>query len=356
MCCWDKPLAPALATGEVAIDPLRGRIAFPAAELPAGELSADFHFGLTAKIGAGPFARGDLPAATITVAKTRNAGFSSVQAALNAAPDNGVLPVVIEILDSAVYEEALSIAGRNFPGGLLIQSSALQTPLLRKPAAAVSLLDVATSAIPVLGLDGLMLSGGVVRLAGAVSTLRLRSCSLHPPSVSLQVSVPAAFGLQLQQCISGPISVSALGGGVPLQDSVVQHPLATIESPQAATALSFVNGVAALEKSTLLGTLTVRSASISNALCYGDVLMADLQASCLRFSRLPPTLASARAFRCTQATPISVSVTHGSAAYMHLHPKPRAGLLLGGANGRRIGACASPGSPRRPPSPSPPVA
>lgn len=347
LCCWDKPLIPALAPGEVAIDPQRGRIAFPAAEVPSGELGTDFHIGLTAKIGAGPFSRGDRPRATLTVARTRNADFASVQAALNAAPDGSAPPVVIEILDSAVYEETLSLVNRNFPGGLLIQSSALQTPLLKKPPAAPRLLDIANSAIAVLGLDGLLMAGGAIRMTGAVRALRLRSCSLQPASVTLQLNMPAAIDVQLQQCISGPLSITAPQGGVTLQDSIIQHPLASIETPGAAIALSFANGTAALEASTLLGTLNVQSASISNTLCHGDVLLAEADASCLRFSRLPPSLTALRAFRCTQATPVFVSITYGDAGYMHLHPNTAAQLLRGGEEGGEVGAFASAGLPWR---------
>jgi len=347
LCCWDQPLTPPLAAGEIAIDPQRGRIAFPPGEVPAGELSVDFRLGLTATIGAGPFARGELPRATLTVARTRNASFTSVQAALNAAPDGGVLPVVIEILDSAVYEEALSLVNRNFPAGLVIQAAVLQTPLLRKPAAALQLVDIATSSVPVLGLDGLLMAGGALRITGDVGALRLRHCSLQPQSTTLDITVPTAIDVQLQQCISGPVTITAPQGRVTLQDSIVQHPAASIETPQAGNALVFANGVAALEASTLIGNLSAVSAKLSNTLCYGDVALADTSASCLRYSRLPRSLAAARAFSCTQAAPVFVSIRFGDAGYAHLHPNTAAQLLRGGEEGGEIGAFASAGSPWR---------
>lgn len=347
LCCWDQPLTPPLAVGEIAIDPQRGRIAFPAGEIPAGELSVDFRFGLTATIGAGPFARGELPRATLTVARTRNAQFTSVQAAIAAAPDGGVLPVVIEVLDSEVYDEALSITNRSFPGGLVIQAATLQTPLLRKPAAALQLVDIVNSSMPVLGLDGLLMAGGALRITGDVGALRLRHCSLQPQSTTLEVDVPAAIDVQLLQCISGPVSINAPQGRVTLQDSITQHPAASIEDPQAGNALTFANGVAALEASTLIGTLSAQNARISNTLCYGDVLLADADASCLRYARLPRSLMAARAFSCTQATPVFVSITFGDAGYAHLHPNTAVQLLRGGEEGGEIGAFARAGSPWR---------
>ena len=116
-----------------------------------------------------------------------------------------------------------------------------------------------------------------------------------------------------------------------------------METPNAAAALSFANGSAALEASTLIGSLNALSAGISNTLCYGDVVLADTDASCLRFSRLPASLAAARAFRCTRTTPVFVSLRVGDAGYAHLHPNTAAALLRGGEEGGEIGAFASAG-------------
>ncbi len=97
----------------------------------------------------------------------------------------------------------------------------------------------------------------------------------------------------------------------------------------------------------MFGNLTVRSARISNTLCFGDVQLADTDASCLRFSRLPSAMQAMRAFRCTHATPIFVSATFGDAGYMHLHVNTSTALLSGGAEGGEIGAFASAGLPWR---------
>lgn len=347
LCCWDQPLVPPLAAGEVAIDPQRGRIAFAPADLPAGELSVDFRFGLTGELGAGPFARAAMPPATLTVARNRNADFASVQAAIDAAPDGGALPVVVEILDSARYEEAIRIAHRRFPAGLTIQAAPLQVPQLQAPAAAAHLLDVLDSVMPELALDGLLLAGGSVQVGGAVGALRLRCCTLQPATCTLLVTMPAVVDVELQQCISGPVSITAPAGSVTLRDSIVQHPAASIEAPAAGQALSFANGVGRIDASTLLGSLMLHSASMSDTLCYGDVALADAAAGCLRYSRLPRSLAAPRAFRCTRATPVFVSIALADAGYVHLHPNTTDDLLRGGEEGGEIGAFAGAGLPWR---------
>lgn len=348
LCCWDRPLQPALAPGEVAVDPERGRIAFPAGELPTGELSVDFRFALTAPLGAGPHARSaalalPLPLQLITVARQRNAGFASLQDAIDAAPDGAAVPVVIQIEDSAVYEEALLVDGRNFPGGLVIQAAALQTPFIVKPAAAVDLLRVSNSTISLLTLDGLLLSGGPVDVAGAVAAVSLRQCTLVPDATPLNIATAAACALSLDHCISGPVSLAGTGP-CSIVDSIVRHPGASVEAPGGVAAIGCVASALVLTRSTVIGDVSAQSAAVSNSLCYGGLALADVAASWLRFSRLPLGVAF-KAFRSTSATPIFISLTWSHAGFAHLHPNTAASLTRGAEEGGEIGAFYSAGLP-----------
>jgi hypothetical protein len=344
LCCWDQPLVPPLAPGEVAIDPERGRLAFPAGEVPVGALSVDFRFGRTAPLGAGPFARAGLPAATLTVARTRDAGFASLQAAIAAAPQGRLEPVVIEILDSAVYEEVLLIENRSFPGGLVLQAAAQQTPFVVRPAAAPQLLRVANSTLGRLALDGLCWAGGALQVNGAVAALALRHCTMQPEDTALQVATAGACALSLDHCISGPIVLGT--GTCTLDDCIVQHPAATVEQPGAATAIAAGSSALALARCTVIGSVAAAGATVSSTLCYGDFTLAAAGAACLRFSRLPRSLA-VPAFRCTSATPIFVSLRWGDAGYAHLHPNTARSLTHGGEEGGEIGAFHAAGLPWR---------
>ncbi len=342
LCCWDRPLQPAPAPGEVAVDPERGRIAFPAGELPMGVLSVDFRFALTAPLGAGPHARPALALPLLTVARQRNAGFASIQAAIDAAPDGAAGPVVIQIEDSAVYEEALRIDARNFPGGLLIQAAALQTPFIVKPAAALEVLRVSNSTVSMLTLDGLLLSGGPVEVVGAVAAVKLRQCTLVPDATPLNITA-AACSLSLDHCISGPVSLAGTGP-CSIADSIVRHPGASVEAPGGVTAIGCAASALTLTRCSVIGDVSAQSASVSNSLCYGGLALADVAASCLRFSRLPRG-AAAKAFRCTSATPIFISLTWSHAGFAHLHPNTAASLTRGAEEGGEIGAFYSAGLP-----------
>ena len=342
LCCWDKPLEPPLITGQVAIDPERGRFMFPVGEFPQGVLSVDYRYAFTASVGAGPYDRGDRAASTITVARNANAQHNSIQAAINAAPNAGTLPVVIEILDSARYDEVLLVDNRNFPGGLFLQAAALQTPIIVKPAIPGPVLRVSNSTISSLTLDGLTLSGGDVEITGAVGDIALRYCTLVPSTVSLSItSVDLELGVSA--CITGPLVLNAPNGSVHLADCIAQHPSATVEQPQGQSAISGANIDGDIQRSTVFGDCALHSTNAGNALFYGDLSLTDLDSSCLRFSRLPKSLHPTRAFHTTSATPIFISITYGDAGYMHLHPNTDAALRNGGEEGGEIGAFYSAG-------------
>ena len=110
--------------------------------------------------------------------------------------------------------------------------------------------------------------------------------------------------------------------------------------------MAFPGGRIALERCTVLGDLLAQRARVSNSLCYGGFALAEPEAGCLRFSRLPPEFHAA-AFRCTTATPVFVSLRWGDAGYLHLHPNTAAALLRGGEEGGEIGVYHRAGLPWR---------
>ncbi|MGH7392388.1 MAG: hypothetical protein ACREM3_23470, partial [Candidatus Rokuibacteriota bacterium] len=346
LCCWDQPLQAPLAPGEVAFDPERGRALFPPGEAPAGELTADRRFAITGEVGAGPFSRPDRPAATITVSKSGDADHQTLQAAIDAAPQDSQAEVVIEILDSRVYAESLSVAARSFPGGLTIQASDQEIPVIR-PGAGAALAVAASSVLGALRLDGLVVAGGGVTIEGAVARTALRFCSLEPRSVTLTLA-PAAAGavLEIRSCIAGVVSASADVERVAVSDSIVQHPQVVTDDPGGHLALGAAHRVE-LERTTVLGRLEAGRLLASNSLLYGAHVVADAEASCLRYSRYHVTPASVRTFRCTPASPIFLSLRFGDPGYGHVHPNSAEPLRRGAEEGGEMGAFHGAGLPWR---------
>jgi hypothetical protein len=336
LCCWDQALQNPPRAGEVAFDPERGRMLFPAGEEPTGKLTASFRFAITGEVGAGPYFRGEFPPATLTVAKEADTPHRTIQAAINAAPTGGTAPVIIEILDSRTYAEAVTV-NQNFPGGLVIRAAALQMPVLR--ALAGDALRIAGPAGSVT-LDGLVVAGGVVRITSAVSLIQLRYCSLDPASSGI-IAAPAAAGAQLdvRNTITGPVNASASVRSLALADSVVQD-VAGVTAITASLAVS-------MEHVTVIGATRAGALDASNSILLGAFSVADVPGSCLRYSRHEKNPPAVRRFRCTTAFPIFASLRFQHPGYVHVTPNSASALRSGAEDGAEMGAFYQAGIPWR---------
>ena len=347
LCCWDQPLFPALQPEQVAVDPERGRFCFASGQAPLGMLTVDFRHGAATPLGAGPHARQPLPAnlRRTTVAQRRNADFATLQAALDAAGNGFGVLQLIEVLDSATYQEALLIDNRQFPAGLALRAAPGQTPVL----AHAQPLRVQGSSISTLSLEGLVLAGGPVVVGGALDRLDLWQLTLDARTTPLQLVGPGPTTLQASACLLGPVTGGA-GGRWSFSDCVLHHPAALPEAPEAGSALAAAAADVQLLRCTVLGSVAARTVSMSNTLLSGALVVADpaaqAQGGCVRFSRLPADF-SGPAFRCTSAVPLFVSLRPQAHGYAQLHAQVAAVLAAGGEEGGEIGAGAGSGTPWR---------
>jgi len=359
LCCWDRPPQRPPQPGEVAFDPGRGRFLFPAGEEPAGEVTVDFRQALAGELGAGPFFRGALPQPTLTVSRSGAADHATIQAAIDAAPDGGAEAVVIQVQDSRTYHEDLAIAGRDFPGGLVIQAAPTEAPAVR--AAAGDVLAVAADSTigapaaagqPARGLvlDGLVLAGGDVSVRGAVHALSIRFCSLDPSTVALNYAPAAPVAearLEIARTLAGAVAASAAVAAVSAEDSVLHHPAATALDPAGGAAVDAPSARARLERATVIGEVRADAVEASNALLLGAFQAAHPQAGCLRYTRWHPGSPAARTFRCTTAYPVFLSLVPGHPGYAALADNASEAVRRGGEEGGEIGAFHAAGAPWR---------
>ena len=346
LCCWDQATLPEIEPGEMAFDPARGRFRFRAGEEAAGEITVDFRFALTGEVGAGPCARGELPETDLTVAQSRNAKHATIQAAINAAPQGKASSVIIDILDSRTYSEALLIDNRNFPGGLILRAAALAMPVLAPPAGN-ALAVTATSTIGDLRLEGLVLSGGNVIVEGDVPRLTVRYLSLDPESVRLSYSpVNGEAQFESSSSILGPIELSPNVAAASLSDSIVQHPDSQVDTPNGHVALA-ATGFVDLNRVSVLGEIAGALLKASNSTLIGNLAVADPEASCLRYSRHPKGVVDFRRYRSTTAFPILISTRFGHGGYFRLHPNTSEAIRRGAEEGGEMGAFYRAGTPWR---------
>ena len=339
LCCWDHALQQPLAPGEVAVDPERGRFVFRAGEEPTGRVTVNYRFALTGKVGAGPYFRDPLAAPTMQVSQTNDAAFRKIQDALNAAPGNSPSPVVIEIQDSHTYNEAL-VVKNNFPGGLVIQARALETPVVISPGGDVLQVGNAITGSS-FTVDGLTLAGGKVTIRGDVPKVKLRFCSLDPTSASIDCQPKNPGGmLELDQVITGPVKTSANVVSAALTDTAVQN-------TTGGTALDMATTAVSLEHVTVVGDTLAPALMASNAILFGQVTLGDAANSCFRYTRYPREVTGVQLFRCTTLFPIFSSFQFGHPAYLGLSVNTPAALRRGGEEGGEMGVWYAAGIPWR---------
>ena len=167
---------------KIAIDPVLGRIVFPS-DLGAPPL-VTFHYGFSANMGGGEYDRSasfdtqlrpdQLSASEIQSKKVAKTGaeFSTIKAALDDLADGAA---IIEITDNGRYEEeTLSIDATN-------RRIELRAADQRRPTLVLSGdLQIMGGDQDTLSINGLLITGGALNVAGELSRIRLRHCTLVP--------------------------------------------------------------------------------------------------------------------------------------------------------------------------------
>lgn len=226
------------ATGRSTIYPELGLFYF--ANGPAGPPPPPFvtyHYGFSSSIGAGPYDR-RLPGVVQPVQPT------PVQTVQGGNPTTVTMPAgsgTTTMLDSLTYTSVENATGIE---NVMIQAAAEKRPVLRLPALA-SGVNVWTltgdDANSVLEIDGLLISGGDIVLAGKFASVTLSCCTLDPgtsgPGIVFAQSVdqrdlrPCRLWIEaeitqltLDRCITGPVHTRNGGSVTTLnaKDSIVQ--------------------------------------------------------------------------------------------------------------------------------------
>jgi hypothetical protein len=249
----DDDIVPAAT---VKIRPERGRfqyapsqsppLASPPSSVPPG-VWASYCYGLSSEIGAGPYDRrlGRPAPATPLPLDNRSAGGAGLT--LTAIPSSGTL----SINHSLTYNGAGPIG---VSGALTIAAANKQRPVIRLPAGGSGEWVITGAPESSLVLDGLLISGGDIVLAGSFVSVTITCCTLDtgtsieqigtsPPQVTYAMWAdgrplgPTRLWIEakietlaIERSITGPIHTRN-GGSVQLTCAQNTGPLDDIESP-----------------------------------------------------------------------------------------------------------------------------
>ncbi|HEV2914398.1 MAG TPA: hypothetical protein VGX92_14065 [Pyrinomonadaceae bacterium] len=308
-----------LPSDKVAVDPVLGRVAFPQAQ--QRDVLATFHYGFSANMGGGEYNRltsfdtraievlDDSGHAVVNkVANTyfkdaaeHNVKFGTINDALALlGPDGGA----VEVVNSGRYEESLTIDAT----GKRIELRAADK---RRPTIVLGAdLQISGGANDEVILDGLLITGGTLKVSGQLGRLRLRHCTLVP-GISLNAdgtpSKPRTPSLvvksentrvEIDHCITGGI-LAAGDVEVQVSDSIIDS---TDEENTAYAGTDWYGGPLRITNSTVIGMTrtsimrlasnTIFLAAIGSEYDKGKLIAPVLaerrQEGCVRFSYLSP--------------------------------------------------------------------
>ncbi|TQV82474.1 hypothetical protein FKG94_06955 [Exilibacterium tricleocarpae] len=340
--------------GYVAVDPLLGRIAFPARQFPKNGVWVNYHYGFSMDLGGGEYERSLIQPEDCEIFRVgRDEAFATIRGALEKWNEDAPRHAVIEITDSGVYAEQLNVSYREGQESLQIRAANRQRPVLR-------LLDWQTDrpdSLTVNGmqnnrftLDGVMITGRGVQVSGAITELTLRHSTLVPgwslgsdcgpqraTESSLEIFSPRVC-VTIEHSIIGSIQVNpalidveapardegdevdeqtlagdeaslaackGIGEGVRLDpirlcisDSIVDATDREFEAI-GAPGCPVAHACLTIRRSTVFGRIHAHAIELGeNTLFDGRISVARRQQGCLRFSYIAPGSRTPKRYRC----------------------------------------------------------
>lgn len=317
--------------GHVAVDPVRGRIAFPPRQRPRRGVFVSYHYGFSADLGGGEYER---PLSQRAGARLiRVEGVAELQAALEpwarppdaeecGVPSDQPPHAVIEIADSGDYSLRIDL--------LIGDGHSLQIRAAQRRRPVLRLLDWhsdRSDALWVTGrpgsrftLDGLLVAGRGVRIDGALRSFTVRHSTLVPgwsleadceprmpsePSIELidthacvvvERSIVGSIQVNIDEVASEPVPIR-------IADSVIDAKGADCEGPrcEAVGALGSRLAHASLRvaRSTLVGSVMAHAIELAeDSIFTGRVTVGRRQLGCMRFCYVPAGSRTPQRFNC----------------------------------------------------------
>ena len=383
--------------GKIAIDPVLGRISFPANRPPPGRVTVRYSYGFPADIGGGPYDRAQrlpLDQSKVTWRAVVGAG----------ATDLFGLPLTFEEAVAAFNNQAQGVIGLIVLAGFTVLDVALtgSDAIDVKPGSQLWIIAAETHGpeggggwnpvnarvtlhgdVEIFGasdpndltdsapqgqvfLSGVLLAGAI-RLTGRRLSVGLQDCTLvpgngltrdgqpaNPDAASLTIE-PAGTSLTLERTITGPVLINA-AASARIIDSIVDA-TAPWRVAFAGPDGSGEGGTLQVEDSTVIGKVRTHLMPLaSNTILMARRTALDpwqaaiwctrRQSGCIRFCFVPSDALTPRQYRCLpndpgleQAlTPQFVTLRYGRPSYALLSGDCPVAAWQGADDGSQIGA------------------
>jgi hypothetical protein len=322
---------PAPQTTKVAVDPVLGRIAFPARsrQFPPQSLRdgvwVSYYYGFNADIGGGEYARPIMqPAAVKLYLVGENEAFTNLIDALSQWQKDQPAHAVIEMTESGLSRE------REPVNIILQEKQSLQIRAAKQKRAVIHLADnltVSGKAGSTLVLDGLLIAGHGVEIegpepnggenpAGDLCSLTIRHSTLVPGWELHSHCAPKYTepSLQLFNTRARVIIEHSIVGSIQVQADEVQRDPMRVEISDSIVDATDRDGIAlhgenplsrcayatlTIARSTIIGELCVHAIELAeNSIFYGTICAERRQRGCMRFCYVTPDSRTPRRYEC----------------------------------------------------------
>lgn len=363
--------------GQVAVDPVLGRIAFPSRRAPDTGVWVSYHYGFSDELGGGEYRRPlERPMTLYTVGSNGDheriaQAFEAWRADRAGDPGNDALrDAVIELTDTGAYQEQIELR-LDRGERLTLRAAQGARPVLRlldwysnRPdALRINGTGDGDGPLPTVVFDGLLVTGRSVRVHGAIGGFVLRHSTLvpgwsldghcHPEyeeEASIELSDTPAC-LQIERSILGTILVSSdevhrEPNPIWLSDSILDatgRRLAAVVAPDDRHAHAVFNA----RRTTVFGAVRAHAVGlVENSILDGDVRIARRQSGCIRFSWLPIDSRTPARFHCEpdhsgepeRVLPRFTSTRYGTPGYAQLALSGPEEIRRGAEDGSEMGA------------------
>ncbi len=344
--CDLEPITRPLPAATLAIDPVRGRLAFSDPADRPEVFRVTSYYGFSAAIGGGQYERG----AEVTGPRTAVVGdpedplVQAIQVAL--PPEVGFFDNiadalvdaqsswnpgehrVIEIVDSATYIDAWPAVTIPANGRLVIRAANEQRPTVILPG------DVTVDGGDgsALELNGLLIAAGGLSTSGTLNALEIAHCTFVPGRTLEQdgsTATPGALSMTIDSGTTEALIRSSILGAlqanpnatISIADSVLDAHDAANAAYSGAAAAPF-GGPLTIARSTVIGTIRTSEMTLGeNSIFLGVVTAERRQQGCVRFSWVPWRSRVPRRFHCQPAIPDGASAADSDTIEARLSPR-----------------------------------
>ncbi|MFJ3880195.1 hypothetical protein ACIPW5_22405 [Streptomyces sp. NPDC090077] len=363
--------------GQVAVDPVLGRIAFPARSAPECGVRVSYHHAFSAPMGGGEYPVAAAPAGPDAAHYRVGPGEEFVRltdAVARWYEEKRARPArreaVIELVGSVAFQEQVEIR-LDHGDRLTVRAESGSRPVLRlldwyadRPdALRLTGTGRGRGPLPSVRLAGLLVTGRSVRVRGPVGRVEVSHCTLvpgwslggdcrceHPGEPALElVRTPAC--LEVHHSIVGPVVVEADGARtgpnrIFVDDSVLDatsERLPALGGPGGGCAYAELSA----RRTTVFGSVRAHEVGlVENCLLTGPVHVSVRGRGCVRFSYLPPGSRTPAPFHCEPAAsgdparvvPRFTSTAYGTPGYGQLSAACAPEIRRGADDGSELGA------------------